>query len=384
MIRRPATWALVAATALAGAALAWFVGVNDGPQRPGARDVSPAGLLGSLGEGDSPRVTHPWEFRFPRDHGAHEQYRTESWRFAGTLGTENDRRLGVSLIVMRVALQAEQPDSSSRWAARDVYAGLLTLADSGPGRVQAHQRLARGALGLAGAESDPIRIRVEDWLVEEVASGGRGAELRMKLDAGDVVLDLDLRRSESPVMVDGTGQPGTGRAPPFAFYIEPRMGADGDIRIADGRMRVSGVLSLEHAWGELPLPGGPVARDRFTLFLDDGRELFCTRTHRIDGSGTPAATGLLVERDGRVHVLAADQIDLVPVDHWASGRTGARYPVRWSLRVPQHDIELQLLPLIEDAEAELWEVFWAGPVRLERSDATVGEGFVRLRGYSRS
>ncbi|MEN8175897.1 MAG: lipocalin family protein, partial [Pseudomonadota bacterium] len=64
--------------------------------------------------------------------------------------------------------------------------------------------------------------------------------------------------------------------------------------------------------------------------------------------------------------------------------TGARYPVRWALRVPAQDIDLELTPYWENQEGIAWLPFWAGPVRLSGGSATtssIGEGFVQLNGY---
>ena len=67
----------------------------------------------------------------------------------------------------------------------------FAITDTESGRFIARERLTREALGLAGAEPEPLRIWVKDW----AATGqGVGDELTLRLDARDdaIALALDL------------------------------------------------------------------------------------------------------------------------------------------------------------------------------------------------
>ena len=81
-------------------------------------------------------------------------------------------------------------------------------------------------------------------------------------------------------------------------------------------------------------------------------------------------------------VLSRNEIELEPFDYWTSARTGARYPTHWRLRIPDRDIELDLIPDWIDQEGIVWSPFWAGPVRLGGRSSTVsGDGLMQLNGY---
>ena len=47
-----------------------------------------------------------YQFEFPRDHGSHDEYRTEWWYYTGHLQTERGRRYGFELTFFRVGVAA--------------------------------------------------------------------------------------------------------------------------------------------------------------------------------------------------------------------------------------------------------------------------------------
>jgi predicted secreted hydrolase len=373
----------VTGTALIVAAFAALAAMPDEARMP-----SPAEMLAAAGEGDFKRARLPYPFRFPEDFGSHREYRTETWHLSGILQARDGPRLGLQLAVIRVALGAQSPrDDMPNWASGEIYAALFALSDPGDGELHTAARLARGGIGLADWQTQPMRLWVEDWQVQRLGSGAGDARLDLRLAARDIELELTLRQDKAPVdhnRIHGDRIHGDngGNSPPFVYYIEPRLEARGHLRGDAQNFELAGRVSIEHAWGELPLPGGPVVQDRFTLYLDDGRELFLVRSHRRDGSGAPTTAGLLIDAGGTPVLLGGDQIELRAGSLWTSEQSGARYPLRWSLRVPAQDIELDLVADRERQEGRLWAPFWAGSLRLVRATGpVVGEGFMQLNGY---
>src|SRR5690606_35495704 len=371
-------WAAAAVTAavVAAAAIAMLsraaLEAERGAEDADALGVSPFDLLAASVDEDFPRPPSPHVFEFPADHAAHDDYRTEWWSLSGTLnGPAGQPRLGVQWLLMRIGLrapsrgEAEPAEDRSAWSTSQIYAGLFSISSPAGAGLEASGRLSRGAAGLAGASAPPVRIWLESWRLTELERAADAPALALRLDAEGIELGLELRNAKPPVTAGDVGSPG---APaPFQFYTQPRVEAQGTL-VADGRrIEVAGRFSFEHAWGELPLPGGPVGTDRFTLHLDDGRELILLRTHRTRAGGerTASTTGLLVGPDGSASPLGDDDVLLEPVGHWTSPRTGIRYPIRWSLEVPDRDLALALTPPVADQEGEAWLRFWAGPVRVD-------------------
>ncbi len=415
---RQPRWIAAAAVVVALAA-ALLVGLDwrgssdeaRGAEGADAVGVSPFELLAASVDEDFPQPPSPWPFDFPADHAAHDEFRTEWWYLSGTLrGGSDSRRLGVQWLLMRVGLRGQQdgstaaaaeppehdpaddsaddpahnPSPTSAWRTSQIYAGLFSIsAPTGPG-LRTDGKLSRGAVALAGAEAPPVRVWIENWQLAERAEGDDPAGWALHLDADDVALDLALRAAKPPVTAGDLAGPGGTQAVPFQFYTQPRLEAQGTL-VADGqRITVDGVLSFEHAWGELPLPGGPVGNDRFSLHLDDGSELILLHTHRrrAGGTSTASTTGLLIDPRGAAVPLAGDDVSLEPTAHWSSPRTGTRYPTQWRLRLPSRSIDLTLTSPEADQEGEAWLSFWAGPVQVEGT--ATGAGFVQLYGYGES
>src|SRR5690606_27525999 len=410
--RRP-RWiaaAVIAAVAAALAIAALLRGTLDPAREPQGADalgVSPFELLAASADEDFPQPPPRWTFEFPADHAAHDAYRTEWWYLSGTLGSETADmpQLRVQWLLTRVGLRAEteanttagndsapvgaEPSTfaaappaatTSAWRTSQIYAGLFSISAPTGSGLRADGKLGRGAVGLAGATAPPVRVWIEDWRLAELDAQATGdaPAFALHLDAEGLELDLELRDVKPPITAGGVAGLSGAQAAPFQFYTQPRVAARGTL-IADGRrIDVDGLFSLEHAWGELPLPGGPVGNDRFSLHLDDGSELILLRTHRrrAGGERTASTTGLLIDPEGAALPLADDDVTLEPIEHWTSPRSGTRYPIRWRLRVPGRNIEMTLTPPEPDYEGETWLPFWAGAVRIDGTAG--GSGFVQL------
>lgn len=347
-----------------------------------AKILSPAELLAVAGDGDFTRAKLPYPFRFPEDYGSHREYRTETWHLTGILQAQGQPQLGLQLAIIRIALgsQPRRADSID-WSSGELYAALFSLSDPADDKLHTAQRLSRGGIGLAGWRARPMQLWVEDWQVKRSGDEPE-ASIELRLSADDLKLELRLRQRKPPIDHDRIRDGNNGPAPPFIYYVEPRLEASGSLSDDAGTVELAGSVSIEHAWGELPLPGGPVVQDRFTLYLADGRELFLVRSHRSDGSGEPTMAGLLVRADDTPVLLDGADIDLRASGFWTSERTGARYPLRWTLSVPGQVIELEVVAERERQEGSLWAPFWSGPVRLvQASGPSAGDGFMQLNGY---
>jgi len=412
--RRPrwiAAAVIAAVAAIAIAALFLRKTSDPGQETAEALGVSPFELLAASIDEDFPQPPSRWAFEFPADQGAHDAYRTEWWYLSGTLSGGSDGgvpTLGVQWLLMRIGLRAEDranaPDDAERtaagpepstlaaaepversaWSTSQIYAALFSISAPTGSGLRADGKVSRGALGLAGATAPPVRVWIEDWRLAELEQNteeaGAAPPFALHLDAEGLELDLELRNAKPPITAGNLA--GGAQAAPFQFYTQPRLEAQGTLGADGQRIDVDGVFSLEHAWGELPLPGGPVGNDRFSLHLDDGSELILLRTHRrrAGGERTASTTGLLIDPAGAAVPLADDDVALEPIEHWTSPRTGTRYPIRWNLRVPSRNMEMTLTPTAANHEGDTWLPFWAGPVRIEGTAA--GSGFVQLNGYA--
>ena len=59
------------------------------------------------------RAIGPWDWRFPRDHGAHPDFQTEWWYYTGVLATAEDRRFGFQFTIFRRAVSPIAVESTA-------------------------------------------------------------------------------------------------------------------------------------------------------------------------------------------------------------------------------------------------------------------------------
>ena len=100
--------------------------------------------------------------RFPEDHGAHRQQRTEAWALSGVLNDANSRLRAAQMTIFRVGLSAGPITRQSEWAANEVYAGIFAISYAESSGPDVADRASRAAVGLAGTRADPLRIWIDD------------------------------------------------------------------------------------------------------------------------------------------------------------------------------------------------------------------------------
>ena len=91
-------------------------------------------LAGGAWAGEGFEVPRPGRvFQFPRDHGAHPDYKTEWWYYVGHLKAASGESFGYQLTFFRVALRKPPPPGlkpRSAWTLNIVYFAHLALTDA--------------------------------------------------------------------------------------------------------------------------------------------------------------------------------------------------------------------------------------------------------------
>lgn len=332
-------------------------------------------------------ITGPPDLAFPRDHGAHPEYRTEWWYLTGIVSDAEGREYGFQLTFFRQGLDPRPPaPGDSPLRARQAVAGHLAVAEITAGRFRHAERLRRADDELAGFATDDLDVRLDTWRLR------RGAEDVLEARGDDRVAGIALELRLEPLKplvrqgVDGYSRKGPEPGNASAYLSWTRLAVRGTLEL-DGEARaVTGEGWFDHEWGTSQLGAGVVGWDWFSLRLADGRELMVYRLRRADGTPDPFSSGTLVGPDGDVRRLDAGDVRLEVTDHWTSPATGAVYPAGWRLAVPSADLALEVRPRLADAELDgrtsTGVVYWEGPVAV--AGTADGEGYVELTGYAGS
>jgi predicted secreted hydrolase len=393
---------LILLTVLGAGALALYARLSAAPQaenRPGLAGIAPAPDLSAF-----PRVEGPRPFDFPLDHGAHPDYQTEWWYYTGNLSTPDGRRFGYQLTFFRRALlpSSQTPPRQSGWSTGQVLMAHFAVSDIGANRFHAFERLSRCAAGLAGAlpipqqPERPFRVWIDDWQVQESAAPGacpqpdaRPCRYTLTAAQGDVAIELNLEDMRGPLLQgeDGFSRKGPEVGQASHYYSLTRLQADGTITIDGRRFPVSGWSWMDHEWSTSALSEQQIGWDWFSIQLDGGVDLMVFQIRRADGSIDPFSSGMLVYPDGRSLPLDQQAFSILVQDSWKSPHSGAVYPARWSVSVPEAGLELEISPHMADQELNVSYSYWEGAVRVQgRLDGApvAGNGYVELTGYSQS
>ena len=302
-----------------------------------------------------PAVTPGRRLVFPRDHGAHPDFRIEWWYVTGWLG--NERGFQITFFRGRPEDESANP---SRFTPRQVLFAHAALSDPAHGRLRHDQRAARQGFALAGAELERTSVWIDDWrlsLEENL--------YRARIAARDFDLQLEFETQNPPLLQGDSGFSRKGHRPHEAsyYYSRPQLAASGTV---NGRA-VSGTAWLDHEWSSAYLAPEAAGWDWCGINLADGGSLMAFRM-RAKGGG--------------VH-YAPPGVSFEPLRTWRSPRTGVEYPVSMRVRTPA--AELRLEPLMDDQEldsrASTGTLYWEGAVRAFDGESEVGRGYLELTGY---
>ena len=351
-------------------------------QRAPALSTLPDGFdwvatLESIPDEGFQRPSGSWRLNLPLDHGAHPGMRTETWVLGAHLRTAEGESVGIQLALARVALvPPDAPKRESAWATREVYRGHMVLVTEAQRRGAGEERFSRAALGLAGHDADEQRVWLDDWSLR-YGKGEHRDQIRVEARLDDTSVDIVLTPGKSSMSVDEE----EGRAP-FRGFALSRLTAEGFLQRPSGKHSVSGLAWLDHMWGEIPLPIGPVVWDRVQLHLDDGSDVSMVRTRRRDGRGNATARGYRIDAQGEVERFEAAVTDMTPTRASQHQRDATRYPLYWRLRA--RDLDLEIEPLVEDQAYDFSASVWSGVVVAHgrsRGRPVSGMGYLELTGY---
>ena len=363
---------------------------------PAAAAVSAPELDPAIAQGFA-RATGPMPLTFPADHGPHPDYQTEWWYYTGNLLTPEGRHFGYQLTFFRRALLPEglSPERESEWATSQAYMAHFALSDTASQTQHAFERLERGAAGLAGAQSAPYHVWLEDW--EARASGPASYHLTAQALAEDgktIAIELELKDVRGPALQGDQGYSQKGPDPGQAsyYYSLTRLESTGTVTVGGQAYPVSGLSWMDHEFSTSVLGADQVGWDWFSLQLSLGAEqqpaeLMLFQIRRADGGVDPFSSGTLVYPDGGTRALKREDFTITVTDTWTSPHTGAEYPLGWEISAPEIELELRLTPAFAEQELNLSYAYWEGAVQVEGTllgEAASGRGYVELTGYSES
>jgi predicted secreted hydrolase len=332
-------------------------------------------------------ATAPYTFAFPRDHGAHPEYRSEWWYFTGHLHAQDGRRFGFELTIFRIGLRPgniPHVPGTSQWHGSEVYPAHFAITDAGNKTFVHAEHFVRDALEMGSASTKTLDVHAGDWSI-------RGIDpIRLYAVSGANAIDLALH-SDKPPAINGEGgvsRKGSCASCASHYYSLTRLASSGTLVAGGARYAVTGESWMDHEYGSDELQADLRGWDWYALQLADGRELMLYVLRRKDGGTASQSSGSLVGRDGRVRHLRLADFQTQVLATWKSPVTGAVYPSGWRVRVPSEGFDVTITPVLRDQELfdqQLDVAYWEGDCDLsgtDRSGPLTGAGYVELTGYA--
>jgi len=297
-----------------------------------------------------PHVMPGYRFRFPRDHGAHPEYRLEWWYVTGWL----DQPCGFQITFFR-ARPEEQSDNPSRFNPRQILFAHAALSDPKRGRLVHDQRASREGFSLAQAQTERTAVWIDDWSIKL-----DGTQYHARIVARDFDFDFTFFAREL-VLQGEAGFSRKGHRPGEAsyYYSRPQLDVVGKL----GGRQIRGTAWLDHEWSSAYMAPEASGWDWAGINFLNGNSLMAFR---------------MSDKRGGTH-YAPKSVVFKPLRMWKSPRTGVEYPVSMQVN------DLRLEPLMDDQELDsrssTGTIYWEGAVRAFQDKAEIGRGYLELTGY---
>lgn len=328
------------------------------------------------------RVVQGQALAFPRDYGAHPEFRTEWWYVTGWLTKADGKPLGFQVTFFR-SRTGHDPANPSAFAPKQLVIGHAALSDPALGSLAHDQRSAREGFGLAWARTGTTDVKLDDWRMLR----GDDGRYKVSIKSKEVTLELTLSPSQPPLLQGEGGYSRKGAKLENAsyYYSEPQLKVSG--MAAHGSAApaaVSGHAWLDHEWSSQALDPDASGWDWVGANLSDGGALMAFQIRDRQG-GKLWAHATHRDASGKVTQYAPDQVSFTPQARWKSPRTNAVYPVatvigtgptRWQLTPLQEDQEL-------DSRRSTGAVYWEGAVTIRRNGEIAGQGYLEMTGYTK-
>ena len=326
-----------------------------------------------------------YEFSFPRDHGSHDEYKTEWWYYTGHLRTDAGRRYGFEVTFFRVGVIPPEGASETRWDLRNLALAHFAITDVDRQQFRYAEKFNRASPFTASAASASLDVFNEGWSATTLRDGS----WRVVAFSGGDSVDLVMRSRKPPAIHGENGVSVKGEGVGYAshYYSMTRLEISGTVN----RQKCRGSAWMDHEFGSARLREDQQGWDWFSIQFDNDAELMLYQIRQRDGKPDAASSGSLITSDGSVIHIRRDQMRIEPLGRWHSARSGATYPMGWRVSVPTFGITVELQPLMRNQElitrASTNVTYWEGAVDVSGSfgnNSVSGVGYVELTGYDRA
>ena len=337
-----------------------------------------AGLAGVAGSGQVHALPAK-TLRFPRDFGAHPDFRTEWWYITGHV-LSGTREFGFQLTFFRSRVDATQ-GMRSKFAAKQLIFAHAAITDVQGKKLWHDQRIAREGFDRAAASEQDTDIKLGDWSLQH-----KQGRYIAALPAANFTLIFQLAETQAILLQGDKGLSRKGPEPKQAsyYYSQPQLGASGSLGVKNQKFEVTGKAWLDHEWSEELLHPDAAGWDWIGMNLDDGSALTAFRLRDKQGN-TLWDGGSFRSPQAGLTTFSRGEVTFKPLRRWKSPLSQASYPVEWTVRTPADTYTVRAV--IDNQELDSRQstgaIYWEGLSDLiDSKGKRVGRGYLEMTGYA--
>ncbi len=361
-----------------GVALTAYLSLNKTETQKVSASVASA-LSDTEGSENFTKANKVRKFSFPKDSGSHPDFQTEWWYYTGNLQDKSKNDYGYQLTIFRRALNSvdSSKQRKSNWKTNQIYFAHFTVTDVKNNKFYFAEKYSREGENLSGAKSEPFNVWLENWEIKENKDG----LVNIKAENSPVSIDLNVR-SLKPVILQGNkGLSQKSKDNASYYYSLTRLDTKGSFYINAEKFDVNGLSWLDREWSTSALSKNQTGWDWFSIHLDDNRELMIYQLRLKDGNIDSYSSGCIIDKNGQKTNLKNTDFTIKVLDKWKSESTGVSYPSKWQLDIPNHNLSMNIEPLINNQELNISFAYWEGAVKVIGKNIS-GKGYVELTGYN--
>ncbi|WP_117233050.1 lipocalin-like domain-containing protein [Vibrio maerlii] len=345
----------------------------------GCDQTTPQSMGTVLGESDTQysQVKPSTQISFPEDHQAHNQYRHEWWYLTANLTDKNGKDIGMQWTQFRFAVAPPKDGTkkSNAWRSQQVY-----MAHSAVTTAQVHyadEKWSRGQKQLAGVESEPFRVFLDDWQWRSSSTDMFPATLEASSDQFGYQLVLT---SDAPYQKQGNqgySEKSADGSVASHYYSQPFISVEGTVTIDGVTHQVTGDGWIDREWSSQFLLDSQQGWDWFALRLDEDTTMVLFQLRDSKSGKASYNHARIMYRDGHHLDIEPNEMALEPIKN--TNVEGRSYPTEWRLAIPSQELQIELSAINSKAKMPLNVAYWEGPVLFKGTHS--GKGYMELTGY---
>ena len=322
------------------------------------------------------------ELIFPRDHGAHPDYKTEWWYLTGHFKTDKDE-YGFQLTFFRSASSEDGKIRQSYMA----HAAVLNKTK----KFYLNEERFNQENWNAGAAVSSLNTYNGNWFLSMEPDS---EQMRARFSIRELgVFYFDLIPQKEKVLFGDRGYSQKGKDPKNAsYYITfPRLQLKGKFLNKEGLLEsMDGQVWMDHEFSSSHLSNGQIGWNWASLQFEDQTEIMVYSMRRKDGKVDPNSVLYCIDQNGRIEEYKSHQFSWTPIQYWKSKKTGGKYPIVYELSWHNKKGEKKFVKVKADLESQEFVGaisnfnYWEGSCSVfDENNQKLGLGYTEMTGYDR-